>query len=198
MLKVKMQQNNNKEARGNLVRALNGTLSLDDVINDIILESADDSEERLLQKQQFMLKVDKLAEKYLSKTERLVYSLYVRDNKSVAEIEKIMNFGCWYTSEKHIIKVFKILKIYYHYHNLDLKKLDKILKSNFTDYQREILKRLHQRKTYNEITDEMGGYYRKIYYDCMNIFEKLEKLGKEGKGYAKFLKDIRKFKRKGV
>jgi hypothetical protein len=194
LLKVSLVNNPNNATKGNLVKSLNGTISLDSIIDDIIFDVDKEAEHTKRKKQMFRESIDALSQKYLTDSERLVYNLYV-EGKTVADIERIMGFGCWYTSEKHIIKVFKILGIYYRYHCLNPEELQTILKSKFTPYQRNILSCLHDRKTFNETTKEMGGYYRKIYYDCMEIFEILESSGKVGKGYSKFLKDIRKFKR---
>lgn len=196
MLHTKLQSNNCQETRGNIVKAVNGTIALEEIINSIILENYTETEEEKNIKEKIFLRIEKISEKYLTNAEKMIYNLYVKDNKTVADIEKIMGFGCWYTSEKHILKTFKILKIYYDYHLLDLKELKGILKKEFTDYEREVLKRLHNRKTYSQITGEIGGYYRKIYYDCIEIFSKLESINDTTRGYATFLKEIRRFKRK--
>lgn len=171
-----------------------GKLSLDEVLDNAIIYEDYDSEE--LQRQREILdKVEYIVKKYLTNKEQLIYHCIINMNKRVADVMRIVGFDDWRTTSNNIERVFKMIKLYYGYENLDKKELARIIKENFTPFEQKIIKLLEKRYTIHQIKDKLGFHYAKAYMTIKDILDRLKNLPEPCQSYYQFLINIRKFKK---
>lgn len=169
-------------------------ISLDDILENLLITYIDDQEELERQRKIIDL-VEYIVKTYLTNKEQLIYYLVIHMNKKVSEIMKIAGFDGWRTTNNNVERVFKMIRLYYQYETLDHKKLNKIINKNFTPFEKKIIDLLEKRYTIHEVKDEIGFRYAKTYTLIKNIMERLSKLPTPCDKYYLFLVEIRKFKK---
>jgi hypothetical protein len=171
-----------------------GKLSLDEILEDVIVYNDYDIEEIERQRKIFDI-VEYVVDHYLTNKERLIYYCIIHLNKKISEVMSIVGFDEWRTTSNNVERVFKIIRLYYDYECLDFKELNKILNKNFTPFEKYVIQLLEQRYTIHEVKDELHYHYAKAYMLIKDILDRLSKLPEPCHSYYEFLVNIRKFKK---
>lgn len=184
---------NDKNVIWKLIMCTSGRLSLDEALEDLVIEE-EDLEEIERQKEIFD-KIEEIVKKYFTKKEQLIFHCVIRMNKRVSHVKEIVGYDDWRTTSNNIERIFKMLRIYYEFENLDKAKIQSILKKHFDKLELKVIKLLEQRYTVHEIKDKLGYNYSKAYLLQKDILNRMKKLPQPVKSYYEFIVNIRKFKK---
>lgn len=139
--------------------------------------------------------IDEIVKKYLNNTERLLFRLATETTKTITDIQRIVGFHNFQTTERNIYRVFRMIKCYYNYEILDKEELKEQINKNFNRTERKIIKLLEQRYTVFEMKDMVPNmHYRKMSTMKNKILKKLQSLGGICNKYYLFLKELRQFR----
>lgn len=179
-----------------------GLISLDEIIEDLDVTEEIISEEEIERQAEILDKIEEILLKYFNKKERLIFDLVIRQNKKVSEVKEILGYQNWRTTLNNIQRIFKMIKLYYDYEQIDKEKLKNDLEKHFSEFERRVLMLLEERHIIHDIVVMLNKHYNtnKYYYVKLQKFivtlmEKLESTSDECAKYHYFLKEIRKFKK---
>jgi hypothetical protein len=176
-----------------------GYVALDDAIELIYFEKLNETgytEEEIKEQQDFLDRIDMIANKYLNSKEKCIYNLVIHEKKRTSEITIILNYNGWRTTQNSIDRVFKILNLYSDYEAIDKIELAVQIDDNFNRLEKRVLALLDQRLTIQEINKKLGKkfHYTKTHSLIKSIMTKLKNVKGASYEYYVFLTEIRKFK----
>lgn len=148
------------------------------------------------EKRRIMEVINSIVKKYLNPKEQCLYYLVVYEQKKTADIQHIVNYNGWRTTQNSIDRMFKILEIYYEFEQIDSEILNREITRNFSKLERKVILFLEKRFTIHQINDELGKkfHYTKTHFLIKNIMSRLADDGGVCRQYYDFLIKIRKFK----
>jgi hypothetical protein len=184
-----------------LLRQSAGYVSFDELVKTVVVEHRELDPEFIEERIEILKKiniVDKIVRKYLTSRERIIFKLIIDLNKRVSDVMFILKYNNFQSAENNIHRVFKLIKTYLKYEMLDKDDLYIQINLYFNSFERQILKKLHNRQTVAEIRDCFDEIsYKKMNLISKEIIDKLECIGGICKEYRDFLVSLRKFRHIG-
>lgn len=145
---------------------------------------------------EFLRNADEIVERYLNVKELCIYNLVIHGNKRTADITTILGYNSWRAAQNAIERVFKILKLYMEFEEIDKEILDYEIKRNFSKFDQRVILYIESRLTIHQINKKLGKkfHYSKTQSLIKNILSRLADSGGVCRQYYGFLIEIRKFK----